>query len=84
MPSATDAFAYPPRLLGAEAAARYIGISPSKFAELVAAGRAPKPAKLDARSLWDRHQLDAFADDLIAARDTSPRDEFLRRFPKRK
>jgi hypothetical protein len=36
----------------------YIGISPSKFDELVADGRMPQPVKIDSRKLWDILQLD--------------------------
>ena len=45
-----------------EQSAEYIGISPSKFDELVADGRTPKPKRIDGRVVWDRLQLDtAFA-----------------------
>jgi len=45
----------------------YIGISPSKFDELVADGRMPGPVKIDSRKLWDIRYLDL-------AFDTLPRE----------
>jgi hypothetical protein len=55
---------YPPRLMRREAAARYLGMSPSKFDQLVKDGTLPSPARLGGMSLYDRHRLDAAADDL--------------------
>lgn len=55
--------AYPPRGMNREEAARYIGVSPRKFDELVVSGRMPKPKRIDGRAVWDRVGLDvAFAD----------------------
>lgn len=48
-----------PRGLGRVQSAEYIGISPTKFDELVKDGRMPKPKRIDARVIWDRLQLDA-------------------------
>jgi hypothetical protein len=42
----------------------YIGISPSKFDELVADGRMPEPVKIDSRKLWDIRRLDLAFDAL--------------------
>jgi predicted DNA-binding transcriptional regulator AlpA len=36
----------------------YVGISASKFDELVADGRMPKPIKIDSRNVWDMRDLD--------------------------
>lgn len=47
-----------PRGLQREVAARYIGISPTKFDELVSAHRMPQPRRIDGRKVWDRHELD--------------------------
>ncbi|WP_280821876.1 hypothetical protein [Pseudaminobacter soli (ex Li et al. 2025)] len=53
----------PPRGLNREAAARYIGASTTKFDQLVADRRMPKPKRIDGRVIWDRIQLDeAFTD----------------------
>ena len=55
----SDAIAYPPRGLSREEAARYVGVSVTKFDEMVIDRRMPKPRKVDQRNVWDRHQLDA-------------------------
>ncbi|RSB40960.1 hypothetical protein EGK63_15725 [Brevundimonas sp. 357] len=48
----------PPRGLGREVASRYIGISVTKFDQLVQEGRMPAPKRIDGRKLWDRDALD--------------------------
>jgi predicted DNA-binding transcriptional regulator AlpA len=48
----------PPRGLSRETAAEYIDVSPSKFDEMVADGRMPKPKRIDARRVWDRTKVD--------------------------
>lgn len=48
-----------PRGLSRVQAAEYIGVSPTKFDEMVADRRMPKPKRIDARTVWDRVQLDA-------------------------
>lgn len=53
-----------PRGLQREAAAGYVGISPSKFDELVRDGRMPPPKLIDRRKVWDRNALDSAFDDL--------------------
>lgn len=51
-----------PRGLSRVQAAAYIGVSPSLFDEMVKDGRMPKPARINARTVWDRIKLDeAFA-----------------------
>ena len=52
------------RGLSRDEAAAYIGISPTKFDEMVADGRMPTPKRIDARRVWDVHQLDSFFDKL--------------------
>ena len=47
-----------PRGLCREAAAQYIGISPSKFDDLVEDGSMPTPKVIGRRRIWDREQLD--------------------------
>lgn len=47
-----------PRGLSRPVAAAYIDVSPTKFDEMVEDGRMPKPKRVDARKIWDRHQLD--------------------------
>ncbi len=53
-----------PRGLSRIEAAAYIGIGASKFDELVADGRMPKPKLIDKRKTWDRYALDAAYADL--------------------
>ena len=60
----TDSIAYPPRGLCREEAARYIGVGTTKFDEMVADRRMPKPKKVDGRVVWDRLALDAAFSDL--------------------
>jgi predicted DNA-binding transcriptional regulator AlpA len=51
-----------PRGLSRVLAAAYIGVSPTKFDELVADKRMPRPKHIDGRRVWDRLKLDeAFA-----------------------
>lgn len=40
-------------------AALYIGLGASKFRQLVAAGRMPRPRVIDGRRVWDVDDLDA-------------------------
>jgi hypothetical protein len=52
----------PPRGLSRVEAAEYIGVSATKFDQMVVDGRMPKPKRIDGRVVWDRLQLDmAFA-----------------------
>lgn len=52
----------PPIGLCREAAAAFIGISSSKFDEMVRDGRMPGAKRIDGRRVWDRRQLErAFA-----------------------
>jgi predicted DNA-binding transcriptional regulator AlpA len=53
-----------PRGLRREDAAAYIGISSTKFDELVRDGRMPQPKCVDRRKLWDRYALDAAFEEL--------------------
>ena len=45
-------------------AARYIGVGPTKFDQMVTDGRMPKPKRIDRRAVWDRLELDAYFGDL--------------------
>lgn len=78
MPKKYDALppSLPPRGLCREAAASYIGVSPTKFDELVDDGRMPQPKRIDTRKVWDRSSLDAFFDLLPGGDgyDTNPWD----------
>jgi predicted DNA-binding transcriptional regulator AlpA len=39
-------------------AAIYIGISPTKFDEMVKDGRMPRPKRMDGAAVWDQRRLD--------------------------
>lgn len=54
-----DPLSYPPRGMSREEAARYVGVSATKFDGLVADGRMPQPKRIDGRVVWDRLRLDA-------------------------
>ena len=47
-----------PRGLNRPEAAAYIGVSNSKFDQMVDDGRMPKPKQIDSRRIWDVRQLD--------------------------
>ena len=61
----------PRRGLSREEAAMYVGISPSKFDELVEDGRMPRPVKIDCRKIWDIRNLD-LAFDALPSEDSAP------------
>lgn len=66
----------PPRLIGREAAAAYISVSPTKFDEMVRDGRMPSPRSLGGRRLaWDVWALDQAVDRLPILSDDSAGDE---------
>lgn len=41
-----------------EEAAAYIGVGATKFDEMVADGRMPRPRQIDSRRVWCVHELD--------------------------
>jgi predicted DNA-binding transcriptional regulator AlpA len=49
----------PPRGLSRMQAAEYVGVGPTKFDEMVAIGKMPKPKRVDHRVIWDRLEVDA-------------------------
>jgi predicted DNA-binding transcriptional regulator AlpA len=54
-----------PRLIGREAAAAYVNVSPTTFDEMVRDGRMPRPKRLGGRrKSWDVRALDAAVDGL--------------------
>jgi hypothetical protein len=65
-----------PRGLSREQSADYYGVSPTKFDEMVADGRAPKPTKIDGRRVWDIRKLDRAFDALDG--DDDPNDPWGR------
>lgn len=52
----------PRRGLSRQEAARYVGISTTKFDELVGEGQMPRPFRIGARTIWDLRKLDAAFD----------------------
>jgi predicted DNA-binding transcriptional regulator AlpA len=46
------------RGLAREEAAGYVGISATKFDDMVADGRMPPCREIDGRNVWDRHEVD--------------------------
>lgn len=48
-----------PRGLSRTEAAAYVGVSPSLFDTLVKEGRMPAAKRINARTIWDRFELDA-------------------------
>lgn len=66
MPDAPTLPAWP-RVLSDEMAAKYVDLSVSTFARLVARGVAPPPIRLTpGRVGWDRHALDRWIDQQAA------------------
>lgn len=49
----------PPRGLSRPEAAQYVGVSPTKFDEMVKSRTMPPPKRVGARVIWDRIKLDA-------------------------
>jgi excisionase family DNA binding protein len=60
----------PRRGLSRVEAATYLGISPSKFDELVQDGRMPAPKRIDGRKIWDIYSLDMAFDALPSENET--------------
>lgn len=54
----------PRRGLSRVEAAVYIGVSASKFDQLVADGRMPGARRIDGRKVWDVRELDSSFEDL--------------------
>jgi predicted DNA-binding transcriptional regulator AlpA len=72
-----DPLAYPPRGLSREEAARYIGVGATKFDEMVADRRMPRPKRVDGRVIWDRFKLEAAFTDLPEEKRVNPLDCIL-------
>jgi predicted DNA-binding transcriptional regulator AlpA len=72
-----DPFAYPPRGLNREEAARYVGVGATKFDEMVADRRMPRPKRVDGRVIWDRIKLDIAFTDLPEDKKVNPLDRML-------
>jgi len=62
----SDVRPVPRRGLSRDEAAMYIGISATKFDEMVIDCRMPAPVKIDSRKVWDIRSLDLAFDALSA------------------
>lgn len=62
-----------PRGLSREQAAAYVGVGPTTFDEMVAAGQMPRPKAIGARRVWDRVALDAAFESLPPAGEAAPK-----------
>jgi hypothetical protein len=69
-----DPLAYPPRGMSRDEAARYIGVGITKFDEMVADRRMPRPKRVDGRVIWDRFQIEAAFTDLPEEKKVSRLD----------
>jgi len=58
-------------------AARYIGVSITKFDEMVADGRMPRPKRIDGRVVWDRLRIEAAFTDLPEDKVRNPLDRMF-------
>lgn len=74
-----DTHAWPPLGLSREDAAHYIGISATKFDQLVADRRMPRPKRIDGRVVWDRRAIEAAFTELPDDARRNPLDELLGR-----
>jgi excisionase family DNA binding protein len=74
-----DTIAYAPRGLSRDEAARYIGVGTTKFDEMVADGRMPRPKRIDGRVVWDRLKIEAAFSDLPDDNRANPLDRMLQR-----
>ena len=61
----------PRRGLSRDEAAMYIGVSASKFDEMVEDGRMPSPVRIDNRKVWDIRSPDLAFDALSAENSNS-------------
>jgi excisionase family DNA binding protein len=60
-------------------AARYVGVGVTKFDEMVADGRMPRPKSINGRVRWDRLRLDMAFSDLPDDDRGNPLDRMLGR-----
>lgn len=62
-------------------AAAYVGVSPTKFDEMVSDGRMPRPKRVDGRTIWDRESVyeafKALPDEVTANPWKDPRERPL-------
>jgi excisionase family DNA binding protein len=73
----TDILLYAPRGLSRDEAARYVGVGNTKFDEMVADGRMPRPKRVDGRVIWDRLRIEAAFSDLPEEKKANPLDRMF-------
>lgn len=72
-----DQLAWAPLGLSREQAARHVGVGITKFDEMVADGRMPRPKRIDGRVIWDRRAVEAAFSDLPEDGADNPWDRVL-------
>ncbi len=72
-----NAVPYPPRGMSRDEAAYYVGVGATKFDEMVADKRMPRPKRVDGRVIWDRLQIEAAFSDLPEEKKVSRLDYLL-------
>lgn len=77
MTGRSDSLNYAPRGLSRDEAARYVGVGATKFDEMVADGRMPRPKRVDGRVIWDRLRIEAAFSDLPDDKQANPLDRML-------
>ena len=73
--------AYPLRGMRRETAAWYVGVSVTKFNEMVADGRMPRRTRVDGCVIWDRLKVDAAFTDLTIDAGKNPLDRMFEPTP---
>jgi predicted DNA-binding transcriptional regulator AlpA len=69
-----DELAYPPRLMRADRAAAYVGMSTSQFLKMVREHEMPQAIRIHSMTLWDRLELDSAVDDWKARQEPRRRN----------
>lgn len=75
MTGPADILPLAPRGLSRAQSAAYVGVGVTKFDEMVADGRMPKPKRIDGRTVWDRLALDEAFFALPSEEDANPWDK---------
>lgn len=65
-----------PRLLRADLASAYVGMSKSAFLDAVKKGRWPEPIRQGKITAWDRETLDKWVDDLREDKPAATEEEW--------
>lgn len=55
-----------------------MGVGATKFDEMVADGRMPRPKRVDGRVIWDRLRIEAAFTDLPEDKQVNPLDRMLK------